>query len=431
MSQRGSRRPLHLTWPAPDSLWRHADFTKLFVGQTVSTLGSQITPLALPLTAVLTLQATPAEMGLLRVAEYLPPVLVGLVAGAWVDRLRRRSILIWTDVLRALVLLGVPAAAALGLLGMELLYAVALTMGVLGAVFGIAAAAYLPSLVPASSLLPANARLAAGNSVAYVAGPGVGGVLIQLLTAPGAIAVDGLTFLASALGVSLIRTREPAPPPRAERRPLWREIGEGLRTVVENPILRAFLASSAAYDVCWNAVAAVYFLLLTRELGLPPAAFGALIAVGSVGSLLGSVFADRVARHLGLGRCIVGAQLLLGASGALIPLAVALPAAALPLLVVAEVVQLFMNSVYSVNRTSLELAVTPDRLRGRVRGSRAVIGAAAVTIGAAAGGLLGESIGLRATAVVGACGGALAFVWLWLSPIRRLREMPEVPEARA
>lgn len=378
--------------------------------------------------AALTLGASPGEMGLLRVAEYLPPVLVGLVAGAWVDRLRRRPILIWMDVVRALLLLAVPVVAALGLLRMEVLYAVAFTMGGLGAVFGIAATAYLPSLVPRRALVEGNAALATGSSVAYILGPGAGGVLIQLLTAPGAIAVDGLTFLVSAFGVSLIRTPEPPPPSRSARQPLWREIREGLRTVVRHPILRAFFASSAAYDVCWNAVAAVYFLLLTRELGLPPAALGLIVAVGSVGSLLGSVLAGRLARRVGLGRSIIAAQLLLGASGLLIPLAVALPWAALPVLLVAEAVQLFMNAIYSVNRASVELAVTPDRLRGRVRGSRAVIGAAAVTAGAALGGVLDERIGTGATTLVATCGGALAFVWLLLSPIPTIREMSDLSE---
>lgn len=408
----------------PGSLWRHGDFAKLWTGQTVSVLGSQITPLALPLTAAVTLRASPGEMGWLRVAEYLPPVLVGLVAGVWVDRLRRRPILIWTDLIRALILLGVPAAAAIGLLRMELLYGVAVAMGILGAVFGVAAAAYLPSLVPSTSLLEANAKLETGNSVAYVVGPGIAGVLIQVLTAPGAIAVDGLTFLASALGVAAIRTPEQTAPPREKRRRLWVEIGEGLRTVAYSPILRPFVVSSAAYDVCWNAVAAVYFLYLTRELALAPAAFGLIIGVGSVGGLVESVVAGEAARRIGLGRVIVGSQFLLGASGLLIPLAASLPALALALLVLAEVVQLFMNSVYSVNRASLELLATPDRLRGRVRASRSVIGAAAVTLGAALGGVLGERIGMGATTVLGTCGGALAFIWLWTSPIRRLHDAP-------
>jgi MFS family permease len=344
-----------------------------------------------------------------------------------VDRLRRRPILIWTDVLSALVLLAVPIAAAVGLLHMELLYAVAFTTGALGAVFSIAAAAYLPSLVPGASLVEANGKLAASNSVAYIAGPGLAGALVQILSPPGAIAIDAVSFLASALGVALIRIPEPAPPPRSGRRHLGSEIGEGLRAVVRDPILRAFLASSAAYDVCWNAVAVVYFLFVTRDLGLPPTAFGLIVGVGSIGGLLGSLVAHRAARRLGLGRMVVVSQCLLGAGGLLIVLAMLLPAAALPLLVAAEVVQLFMNSIFGVNRASIEQAITPPRLRGRVRGSRSVIGAGAVTLGTLAGGLLGERIGLGNTIIAGVCGSLAAFLWVWCSPIRRLREIPDTP----
>ena len=224
-------------------LWRHPDFLRLWAGQTVSQFGSLVGGLALRFTAILYLDASTAQFAVLEGSGLVSGFLVGLIAGAWVDRLRRRPILIWTDVLRAFVLLGVPAAAALGLLRIEALYAVAFAVGTIGAIFSIAAAAYLPSLVPAAALVEANAALATGSYAAYIVGPGAAGVLIQALTAPGAIAIGGLTFLASALGVGLIRTPEPPAPPRAERRPLWWEIGEGLRTVARDPILRAFLAS--------------------------------------------------------------------------------------------------------------------------------------------------------------------------------------------
>lgn len=412
---------------SPAGLWRHPDFLKLWVGQAVSVFGSQITPVALPLTAALTLDATAGQMGALRAAEYLPPVVVGLVAGVWVDRLRRRPILIGTEVLRALVLVAVPAAAAVGLLRLELLYTVALTLGALGAVFGTAYAAYLPSLVPRASLVEANGKLATTAAVAYVTGPGIAGVLVQLLSAPGAIVVDGLTFLASAWGMALIRTPEPAAPPRAGRRHVWAEIGEGLRTVARDPILRAFLASSAAFDVFWNGIMAVYVLYLTRDLGLPPAAVGLIFGLGGVGALAGAALAHGAGVRLGLGRTIVGAQLLLGAGGLLIALTVAMPAFALPLLVAAEIIQSGANTVYTVNRTSLEQAITPVHVQGRVRGSQVVIGAAAVTLGSLLGGLLGERTGLRHTIVLGVGGGLFAFLWVWWSPVRKLRGLPDAP----
>lgn len=273
-------------------------------------------------------------------------------------------------------------------------------MGVLGVVFGTAYAAYLPSLVPAAALVEANGKLATGNAVAYVVGPGLAGPLVQLLTAPGALAVDGLSFLASALGIALVRAPEPPPPPRAQRRRVVAEIGEGLRTVARDPILRAFVASSATADLFWNGIMAVYVLYLTRDLGLPPAAFGLIVALGSVGGLAGAAVAHRVTRRVGLGRAVVGAQLLLGAGGLLLGLAVLAPAVALPLLVASQVVQLFMNAIYGVNRVSLEQVVTPPHLRGRVRGNRAVVGAGAVALGTVLGGALGEGVGLGATILV-------------------------------
>jgi MFS family permease len=428
-----ARRVLHrlarrVTRPASGGLWRHPDFLKLWAGQSVSALGSELTTIALPLTAALTLQATPGQMGVLRAAEFLPPVLVGLVAGVWVDRLRRRPVLLGTHLTAALVLLTVPAAAALGLLRIELLYAVAVASGVLGVVFGTAYAAYLPSLVPGRALVEANGKLATTSALASIAGPGVAGPLVQLLTAPGALALDGLSFLASALGLARIRAAEPPPPPATQRRSVLAEMGEGLRLVARDPILRAFVAASATLDLFWNGIMAVYVLFLTRELGLPPAAFGLIVALGSLGALAGSVVAHRVARRVGLGRTLVGAQLLLGAGGLPLGIAVLLPAAALPLLVASQAVQLFMNAIYGVNRVSLEQTVTPAHVRGRVRGSRAVVGAGAVALGTLLGGTLGDRIGPGATILVGVAGGLFAFLWLWWSPIRRLRELPARPD---
>jgi MFS family permease len=283
--------------------------------------------------------------------------------------------------------------------------------------------------VPREHLIEANGKLATSNSVARIAGPGLAGGLVQLLTAPGAVVVDALSFLGSALSLSLIRTLDVAPP-RTEQRPsIWAEIGEGLRALGGNPFLRAFVASSATLDVFWNALMAVYFLFVTRDLQLPPIAFGLIFGLGSVGALLGSLVAGWVGLRFGLGPAVVGAQLVLGLGGLLIVLAVRLPAAALPLLVAAEVVQSFTSTIYAINREGLSQAVTPDRLRGRVGASRHFFGLGAVVVGSLLGGVLGERIGVPATMVVGACGGVLAFVWLLLSPLRTLRELPQVNTA--
>ena len=423
-SPRGEDNAIPSTDASRPSLWRHPDFLKLWAGQTISMFGSQITMIALPLMAAVTVRATPAQMAFLHALQYVPAILVGLFAGVWVDRLRRRPLLIGADVGRAALLLPIPVAAALGRLGMELLYVVAFLVGVLNVFFDAADNAYLPSLVQREHLIEGNSKLAASSSVARIAGPGLAGVLIQYLTAPVAVAVDGLSFLASALSLGLIRTHEPAPHQPEGGRDIWAEIAEGLRAVYRNPVLRALLLSSVTLDIFWNALFAVYFLYVTRELGLPAGAIGLIFGIGSMGALLGSFVASRAARRFGLGLAIVGAQVMVGVGGLLIALSVALPSAALPLLIIAELVQSGAGTIYGISRGSLTQAITPDRLLGRVWASISFIGLGIVPAGAFLGGVLGERVGVPATMVVGACGGLFAFVWLLFSPVRTLRELP-------
>lgn len=404
-------------------LWRQPDFLKLWAGQTVSLFGSQITPIALPLLAALTLGATPAEMAFLRTAQYVPALLIGLFAGVWIDRLRRRPVLIGADLGSAAVLLALPLAIAFGLLRMELLYTVAFLLGVLSVFFGVAYAAFLPTVVGRESLVEGNSKLAASSAVARIAGPGLAGVLVQTLTAPVAIAIDGLSFLVAALALGRIRALEPSPT-RVERRNVWREIAEGLRMLGRDPYLRAFTASSATLDIFWNALFAVYFLYVTRTLALPPGAIGLIFGLGSAGALLGSLLAGWIARHAGIGTAIIGAQIVVGLGSLLIGLSVWLPASALLLLVAAELVQSCASTIYGINRGSLTQAITPDRLLGRVSGSGRFVGLGVAALGTALGGMLGERIGVPATIVVGSCGGVLAFLWLLFSPVRTLRGIP-------
>lgn len=408
-------------------LWRHPDFLTLWAGQTISILGSQITLLALPLMATLLLQATPAQMALLRAAQYLPAVLFGLVAGAWVDRLRRRPLLIGADVGSALALFALPIATILGWLRMPVLYGVAFLLGLLSVVFGTAYAAFLPAVVGHEHLVEGNSKLATSDAVARIAGPGLAGVLIQVLTAPLALAIDGVSFLLSALALSTLRTPEP-PPARAARRAIWREIGAGLRTLGGTPALRALALSSATLDLFWNALFTLYVLYVTRTLGLAPSALGLIFGLGSGGALLGALVARRIARRLGVGATLIGAQFLVGAGSLLIALSVGMPRAALPLLLAAELVQSCVGTIYGITRSSLTQAVTPDQLRGRVNASARFIGLGVTAAGSLLGGILGEALGVSATIVVTAVGGLLAFLWLLVAPIRTLRELPPAAE---
>ena len=356
------------------ALWRNRDFRLLWVGHTVSMFGSQITPVAMPVIAALTLHATPAQMALLLSLNYAPATLVSLFAGVLVDRMRRRPLMIATDMLSAALLIIIPLIALLGWLRMEVLYVVTFFLGAVGVFYGLADSAFLPTLVLREQLPHANSMLATSGSTARVVGPGLAGILIQWLTAPFAILIDAATFLVSAVSALLIRTAEPILP-APERPPhVWREIAEGLWVIVANPYLRTFALSAAALDIFWNALYAVYVLYITRELGLPPATLGVILSAGSVAALISAPLAVPIARRFGMGWTLIGNQVVIGSGSLLIALALLARPAALILLVVAEVLQVGANTIFYILRDSVRQAATPDSLRGRVGASTMCIG---------------------------------------------------------
>lgn len=411
---------------ADTSLWHHPAFRKLWVGQTVSVVGSHVTLLALPLAAALTLDATPIEMGLLIAAGSAPDVVVALFAGVWVDRLRRRPILIGADLGRAALLASVPAAAGLGLLGMPQLYVVAFLAGALAVLFHVAHGSFLPALVPRRQLVEANGKLELSRSVARIAGPGLAGGLVQVLTAPFAILADACSFLVSALFLGMIRTPEPEPEPATARRGVRPEIGEGLRFTFGQPLLWAITAGTATFAFFGNVVAALYALYVTRDLGVSPGTLGLVYAVGASGALLGAATAGRLTRRLGLGPATVAALLLAGLGVLLIPLAASAPAPAV-LLIGQELCLGFGAAVFGINTVSIGQAVTPDRLLGRARASSRFVWGGSLAFGALTGGALGEAIGLRPALWIAAGGTLLALPWLLASPFRALREPPHPP----
>jgi MFS family permease len=425
---RKARIAVVLRRPKLSGLWRHPDFLKLWAGATISMLGSQVTYVALPLIAASTLGATPAQMAMLRTVEFLPAALVGLFAGVWADRLRRRPILIGTDLGSAALLLSLPAALALGMLRMPLVYAVAFMVAALGVFSARASGPYLSSLVGREQLIEAYAKLAVSGSVTRIAGPGIAGLLVQLLTAPAALAADAFSFLVSALFLGRIRAQEVLPPRPQRPRGVWSEISEGMRTLARSAYLRAFLLSSVTLDLFWNALFAVYVLYVTRDLGLPAGALGLIFSIGSAGSLLGSLVASRVAGRFGVGRTVVVAQASMGLGGLLIALSVALRPSALALLVASELVMSFAGTIYGINRGGVQLAVTPVRLRGRVDASISFIGLGVVPADALLGGFSAERVGVPAVIALCGCGEVLAFLWLLFSPVRELQGMPAPEE---
>src|SRR6266480_4344205 len=283
-------------------LWGNSDFVKLWLGQTVSYFGRGITGIALPLTAVLVLAATPAQMGILGALDGVSVMVIGLLAGVWVDRLRRRPLLIATDLGRAFILGTIPLAALLGVLRIGQLYVVAALAGMLTVLFNVANPAFLPSLIPQESLVEGNSKLGMSDSLAEIGGPAVAGPLVQLISAPFALLFDALSFLFSACCLGLIHTPELPPAVLEQRNSIWHDLVEGLRVVLENPLLRALAASAGIFSLFGNFIGALYALYIIRQLGAPAIFLGLLVATGGVSALVGAFLAERVVRRFGLGR---------------------------------------------------------------------------------------------------------------------------------
>jgi len=427
MVRRGAPGREHLHFPRLGGLWRHADFLRLWTGQTISQFGSQITLLALPLTAVLLLKASPLEMGILNAIEMAPFLIIGLPAGVWVDRLPRRPVLILGDFGRALALATIPAAYLLGLLTMAQLYAVAAVTGTLTVFFDVAYMSYLPALVNREQLVEGNSKMEVTRAAAQIAGPGMAGTLVDLLAAPLAIALDAVSFVVSSVFVLFVRATEPrvaADGPRANMRA---EMGEGLRWVLGNPLLRAIAGCTASSNFFSNGVYAMYVLFAVRELGLTPGEIGFIFAVGNLGFLAGAFLAAPLARTLGLGRAIVGSQILGIMGWILVPLA--MPETATVLLIASGVIMGLTTPVYNINQVSLRQAITPDRLQGRMNATMRFMVWGTMPLGSLLGGALGQALGLRPALWLMCIGGSLPFLWVLLSPVRSLREQPAPAEA--
>jgi MFS family permease len=407
-------------------LWRHPEFVKLWTGQTISQFGTQVSELAIPLTGALVLNASPVEMGLLGAFNFAPFLLLSLFAGVWVDRMRRRPVLIVADIGRVLLLGSIPAAALLGVLRMEQLYVVGLLTGALTVFFDVAYQSYLPVLVSREHLVEGNSKLEVSRSVAQIAGPGIAGALVQVASAPVAVLVDSLSYVASVMSLLFIHTVEPPPVTADEHAGMWVQLREGLGVVVGNPLLRSIAGCTATSNLFGNAMQAVYVLFLTRDLGLEPAAIGLVYALAGPGALLGAVTAGPLARRLGLGTAIIGSILLTGLANLLVPVSILGGNAAVStgLLMVASFVSGLGNPIYNINQVSLRQTITPDHVQGRMNASMRFIVWGTIPIGALLGGGLGQVIGVFPTVVVMVVAGLLAPAWVAFSPVRDLRAQP-------
>lgn len=406
-----------------DSLWQHANFRRLWISESVSYIGTQISLVALPLLAVLTLDASPFEMGLLSSAERAPALFFGMFIGVWVDRLRRKPLLIGADLLRAGLLALVPVLWIMDALSIEMLLGIAFLLGALTIVFNVAWQAMVPAIVGKRHLTEANSKLHVSQAVAQVAGPGAGGLLVGLITAPMAIIVDAASYLISA--AALVRIDQPEARPEGTTRSMRHEVGEGLGLVFNDRLMRPLALSGTMIAFFAGIFFAVYLLFLAENLQLGSTAIGLILASGGVGALIGSALVPRFAKRFGDGNTVICGHFLFGFTGLTIPAAVLLPSVALPMVIISEFLQWGWHIVALVSEISIRQTVTPDRLLGRMASTFTFLKSGAMPIGALVGGVLGEVIGVPATLIVSSVGFLAAFIFVFLSPVRGYRSGEE------
>lgn len=405
----------------PHSPWRTADFRILFAASTLSQLGTNVSYVAVPLIAVTALDAGPGQVGVLATLSTLAFLLIGLPAGAWVDRMRHRRVLIVADLARAVLYASVPLAWWTGTLTLGQLYAVVLLNGAATVFFDVTSQSTLPRLVGREALVPANAVMVALQAVSNVAGRGAGGALVQFLTAPVAIVCTAAAYLASALQLTAIR-HQVEPKGRNQKASLRAQIAEGLRHVFGNPELRALALTAALTNLGMQIINTMLPVLFVSELDLPASALGLFWAAGGLGLLLGARCARPLAGRLGYGRSLGLAGVVLAPAALLVPLVdrgVWLWVAG-----AGWTLALFKTGTDNVLGVSLRQRMTSDDLLGRMNATFRFVLTGALALGAAVSGLLGELAGVRATLWVGGALLAAAFLPVFLSPVRTRRELP-------
>ena len=410
----------------PRGLWRDGDFLRLWGGQSASALGDRISALAIPTAAILLLHADALHVGLLYVCFYLPYPVLALPAGVLVDRVRRRPIMVACDLARFAALCSVPVAALVGQLSLPQLYGVGVVQGALSTLFSVAYRAYLPALVGSDGVLEGNSRLQATEAAAQTAGPGVGGVLIQLLGAANAVLVDAVSFLLSAATLRWIRGVEPAPEP-APGSQFRTELREGLSVLWRHPVLR-WTAACVATSNCGQMIARTVFLLFAYEaLRLPPVIVGLLLLLQGLAGVGGAAAAASLESRLGMGVTLGASILGEGLGWALLPLALVVPAAvaAVPAMLLVG----FCGPIWEVTNVSLRQSLVPARLQGRIHASHLALAFGAIPVGALLGGWLagaaehamGSGRGLGLTLAAGGVLSMSSALWIAGTPVRRLR----------
>lgn len=411
-------------------LWREGRFTTYWAGQTVSEVGDRVSELAIPLIAVTMLHASPRAVGILTAAVWLPHLL-SLVVGAWVDQQRfKKRIMVWANVFQGLSILTLPVAYFVGTITMPQLFAVALLSGAAGVVFQTAYPSFFVALVRKDQYLEANSLVSATRSGSFIAGPALAGGLIQTLTAPVALVVDGLSFLVAALLTRRVQIDEAARKHDASGDRLLRRAVEGMRFLVRHPYLMASLRCATTINFFSFVVTALVILFASRELGLSAGVIGLAFGIGATGGLVGAALASRVARVIGVGRTIAVGAVLFSAPLACLPLASGSDWTKALTLGLVEFVSGLGVMLFDINLNALQTAVTPDDMRSRVSGAFSTVNYGIRPLGALVGGFFGELIGIAPTMVCAGVGGALSFLWLLGSPIASTRTIDELEPIR-
>jgi MFS family permease len=406
------------------SLWRQPSFLRLWTSETISSFGAQFTELAIPFTAVLVLQASPSQLGFLTATITAPFLIFSLFAGVWVDRHKRRQVMILSNIGRAALLALVPLAVLSHILSLYLLFAVAFFVGTLRVFFEIAYQSFLPSIVKRDELVEANSRLEASRAVSSVAGPGAAGLLIQLLSAPFAVGMDIASFISSTVILRRIKHEEFVEA-RTDRAPsMIYEAREGLMVVVRDPRLRQLAGAGATANFFEFAIQAIFILYAVDILGFQAEQLGIILSIGAIGAIVGALIAGKLSDRIGIGPAII-TSLTIGASvwGPLIYFAT--PATAPVFLVVAWFCGELSFVSYSINQSSFRQAICPAQLQGRVNATLRFIAAGMVPLGSITGGLLGEFLGLRVAIGIASIGILIAPILLVFSPVRQLKRVSE------
>jgi predicted MFS family arabinose efflux permease len=410
--------------PEAPPLLRQPEFLKLWAAQSISQVGDQITYLALPLVAVLTLDASALEMGLLTAAELVPALLFSLMAGVWIERSqRRRHVMIVADIARAALLASVPLAAAFDLLTFPQLYVVGFAAGTFAVLFDVSWSTLFIAVVPRRDVVEANSKLNLSRAVSFVTGPSLAGFLVQLLTGPVTLLLDAFSFLGSALFLGRIRTQEP--PVERDGNGVWRSIWDGFRFVLGDELIRPELLCAATVNLFNYVFHAIFVLYATKELGVSPGTLGVALGIGAVGGILGALVAPRLERVVGLGPSIVIGSVLFPAPLILVPIASGSEFQLGLMLGAAEFFSAVGVMIFDVTAASMHFMRTPDRVRARMSATFKFVNYGIRPIGALLGGGLGTAIGLQTTLWIGVIGALAGVIWLLFSPIPRLRAVTE------